>query len=115
MRTASSEPFGRNRWATWGKQDVFLPGDVRAKSDFAFASDNQYPTDFGELGEYRNNRFLQSTAFAQRNFGADGRFGLLGGADYADDLQSPDDSDRDQFLLQRLPELDFSVLPAPTP
>ncbi len=110
-----SEPFGRNRWAAWGKQDVALPGDVRVKSDFNFASDNQYPTDFPELGEYRNNRFLQSVAFAQRNFGADGRIGLLAATEFADDLQSPDDSDRDPYLLQRLPEVDFSVLPAPTP
>ncbi len=110
-----SEPFGRNRWATSGEQDVFLPAGVRAKSDFAFASDNQYPTDFNELGEYRNDRFLQSTAFAERGFGADDRFALLGAVDYADDLQSPDDLDRDEFVLQRLPQLDFSMLPAPAP
>ena len=110
-----SEPFGRERWASWGEQDVFLPGAVRAKSDFAFASDNQYPTDFSELGEYRNDRFLQATAFAGRGFGADGRFALLGAADYANDLQSPDDLDRDEFLLQRLPQLSFAMLPAPAP
>ncbi len=110
-----SEPFGRDRWATWGKQDVGLPGDVRVKSDFVFASDNQYPSDFSELGDYRHNRFLQSVAFAQRNFGEDGRIGLIGGAMFADDLQSPDDSDRDNYLLQRLPELNLAVLPAPTP
>ena len=110
-----SEPFNRNRWATWGEQDFALPGDVRVKSDFTFASDNQYPIDFAELGAYRNDRFLESTAFAQRNFGKDGRFGLLGATEYANDLQSPDDSDRDDYLLQRLPELDFAVLPAPTP
>ena len=110
-----SEPFGRERWATWGEQDAFLPGAVRAKSDFAFASDNQYPTDFHELGDYRNDRFLQATAFAGRGFGADGRFALLGAVDYADDLQSPDDLDRDEFLLQRVPQLSFAMLPAPAP
>jgi lipopolysaccharide assembly outer membrane protein LptD (OstA) len=110
-----SEPFGRERWATWGEQDAFLPGEVRAKTQFAFASDNQYPSDFGELGEYRNDRFLQSTAFAGRDFGADGRFALLAAADHADDLQSPDDLDRDRFLLQRLPQLSFAMLPAPAP
>jgi hypothetical protein len=110
-----SEPFGRERWATWGEQDVFLPAGVRAKSVFAFASDNQYPTDFHELGGYRNDRFLQSTVFAERGFGADGRFALLGAVDYANDLQSPDDLDRDEFVLQRLPQLEFSMLPAPAP
>lgn len=112
---SASEPFGRERWATWGEQDIFLPGAVRAKSEFVFASDNQYPSDFGELGAYRNDRFLRSIAFAQRGFGADGRFALLGAAEHADDLQSPDDLDRDKYLLQRLPQLDFSMLPAPAP
>jgi hypothetical protein len=31
---------------------------------------------------------------------------------FADDIQSPDDGDRDKFLLQRLPTLEFSMLPA---
>src|SRR5262245_61740447 len=110
-----SEPFGRERWATWGEQDAFLPFGVRAKSEFAFASDNQYPSDFHDLGGHRNDRFLESTAFAGRNFGADGRFGLVGAVDYANDLQSPDDLDRDEFVLQRLPMLDFAMLPAPAP
>ncbi len=110
-----SQPFSRDRWAAWGQQDVALPGEVRAKSDFVFASDNQYPSDFSELGTYRNDRFLESVAFVQRNFGEDGRFGLLAATEYANDLQSPDDADRDDFLLQRLPEIDFAVLPAPTP
>ena len=77
------------------------PADVRAKSEFAFASDNQYPTDFGELGELPQRPLPAVERFAGRNFGADGRFGLLGAVDYADDLQSPDDLDRDEFLLQR--------------
>jgi lipopolysaccharide assembly outer membrane protein LptD (OstA) len=110
-----SEPFGRERWATWGEQDVFLPFGVRAKSEFAFASDNQYPSDFRDLAFHRNDRFLESTAFAGRNFGADGRFGLVGAVDYADDLQSPDDLDRDEFVLQRAPQLDLAMLPAPAP
>ncbi len=110
-----SEPFGRERWAAWGEQDIFLPGAVRAKSNFVFASDNQYPSDFNELNEYRNDRFLQSVAFAQRGFGADGRFALIGAVEHADDLQSPDDSDRDDYLLQRLPQVNFAMLPAPAP
>ena len=31
---------------------------------------------------------------------------------YADDLQNPDDQDRDKFLLQRLPTLGMAALPA---
>jgi lipopolysaccharide assembly outer membrane protein LptD (OstA) len=112
---SASEPFNRDRWATWGQQDVFLPADVRFKSEFAFASDNQYPSDFGELGRYRNDRFLESTAFAGRSFGTDGRFGLVAAAEHADDLQSPDDADRDDVLIQRVPQLSFALLPAPAP
>jgi lipopolysaccharide assembly outer membrane protein LptD (OstA) len=112
---SASEPFSRERWATWGEEDWFLPGDVRTKLDFAFASDNQYPTDFDELGRFRNDRFLESVAFASRSFGADGRLALLAAAEYADDLQSPDDLDRDTFVLQRLPQVSFAVLPAPAP
>jgi hypothetical protein len=108
---SASEPFGRDRWATWGEQDAFLPAEVRAKTQFVFASDNQYPSDYRDLGDYRNDRFLQSTAFAGRDFGADGRFALLAAADYAGDLQSPDDLDRDKYLLQRLPQLSFAMLP----
>jgi lipopolysaccharide assembly outer membrane protein LptD (OstA) len=110
-----SEPFGRNRWATWGEQDLWLPGDVRVKSDFAFTSDNQYPSDFGELGRYRNDRFLESTAFASRTFLGDGRLGLVAAAESADDLQSPDDADRDDFVIQRVPQISAALLPAPAP
>jgi lipopolysaccharide assembly outer membrane protein LptD (OstA) len=112
---SASEPFSRERWATWGEQDFFLPGEVRTKSSFAFASDNQYPSDFDDLGGHRNDRFLQSVVFAQRGFGIDDRFALLAAAEHADDLQSPDDLDRDEFVLQRLPQLGFSMLPAPAP
>jgi lipopolysaccharide export system protein LptA len=108
-----SEPFSRNRWATWGEQDVFLPWDVRFKSSFAFVSDNQYPSDFGELSMHRNDRFLESTAFATRVFGEDGSLGLMAAAEHADDLQSPDDLDRDDFIVQRVPELALSLLPEP--
>jgi lipopolysaccharide assembly outer membrane protein LptD (OstA) len=106
------DPYDRERWVVHGEQDVFLPYSWRLKSDFQFISDNEYLVDFDDLPEQRNDRFLQSNAFLGRSFGEDGRFGALAGAVYADDLQNPDDQDRDKFLLQRLPTLALAALPA---
>ncbi len=110
-----SEPYGDERWTVLGREDLFLPGDVRGKADFAFVSDNQYATDFDEPLGARTLRYLESTAFLGRDFGRSGVFGLVGSADFADDLQNPDDEDRDPFLLQRLPQVDAALLPMPLP
>jgi lipopolysaccharide assembly outer membrane protein LptD (OstA) len=108
-------PYDRERWAVAGRQDFFLPGGWRAKTDFRFVSDNQYVEDFEKLGSQGNDRFLESRAFAGRSLGSTGRLGLVGSAAFADDMQSPDNRDRDRFLLQRLPDLAFSLLPGPLP
>jgi lipopolysaccharide assembly outer membrane protein LptD (OstA) len=110
---SSGDPFDRERWTVHGEQDIFLPYDWRLKSDFQFISDNEYLVDFDDLPAQRNDRFLESKAFVGRAFGEDGRFGALAAAVYADDLQNPDDQDRDSFLLQRLPTLALAALPAP--
>ncbi len=112
---SASEPFGPDRWVVRGREDVFLPAQARFQTDFQFVSDNQYPTDFEQLGRARTQRFLESDAWLGRDFGAAGVFGLVGSADYADDLQNPDNLDRDEFVLQRLPQLDAVLLPAPLP
>jgi len=106
------EPFDRERWAVKGEQDLQLPLASRFKADFDFVSDNQYPVDFDEMGGARTQRFLESTASLGRAFGAAGTLGLVASADYADDLQNPDDADRDDFVLQRLPQLDATLLPS---
>lgn len=108
-------PFGKDRWSTYGEHDFHLPADWRIKTDYVFVSDNSYPNDFSDLSRYDHDRFLQSTASATRPFGGAGAFGLTGGARFADDLQNPDDTDRDDFLLQRLPELGARALPASLP
>jgi lipopolysaccharide assembly outer membrane protein LptD (OstA) len=105
-------PYDR---AVAGRQDFFLPAGWRAKTDFRFVSDNQYVQDFEKLGTEGDDRFLESRAFAAKSVGGAGRTGLVGSAVTADDLQSPDDSDRDRYLLQRLPDLAFSLLPGPLP
>jgi lipopolysaccharide assembly outer membrane protein LptD (OstA) len=106
------EPYGRNRWSGLGTQDLFGPAGLRFQTEFLFASDNEYALDFDELRGHRADRFLESTAFLGRGFRA-GRYGLLGAATYADDMQNPDDQDRDRYVLQRLPAVQAAVLPGP--
>ncbi len=101
-------PFSRDRWAVRSQHDQFLPGGFRAKLDLALLSDNAWPNDFDDLRELRADRFAESVLFAGRPFGPLGRFAAGGGVWYADDLQSPDSTDRDAFLLHRLPQLALS-------
>jgi LPS-assembly protein len=110
-----AEPYSRERWATFGKQDLWLPGDARFRSDFRFVSDNDYTIDFDELRSHRADRWLESWASVTRAFGASGRFGAVGLARYANDMQNPDDIDRDTSALQRLPTLGGAMLPDTIP
>ena len=113
--TDPPETFDRDRWTLFGEQDWWLPAGLRAKADFAFMSDNEYAFDFSDLHGRQRDRFLESHAFVFRHFGESGRYGAVLSAAYADDLQAPEDQDRDRFLLQRLPRMEFSALPEPTP
>jgi lipopolysaccharide assembly outer membrane protein LptD (OstA) len=108
---SDQQPFNRERWALIGNQNVFLPGDVRYGADFRFVSDNDYPIDFDELRSHRADRWLESWAWLTRDFGTSGRYGALGVARFADDMQNPDNLDRDGTVLDRLPELSFAALP----
>jgi lipopolysaccharide assembly outer membrane protein LptD (OstA) len=105
------QPYGRNRWSTSGAHDWFLPGDLRFQTNYRFASDNDVPFDFRELQIHRSDRFLESEATLSRSFGALGRGGASVGSTFADDLQSPDNLDRDRFLLQRWPTAHVDSLP----
>ena len=109
------EPYGRDRWAIGGEHHLYLPGEVNVLSGYAFASDNQVPLDFDELSSSRADRYLESTAEVSRDFGATGRFATGVSARFADDLQNPDDVDRDDFMLQRLPEVQLTALPGEIP
>jgi len=109
-----SNPYGRDRWSTSGALDWYLPGDLRFQTDYRFASDNDVPFDFRELETHRNDRFLESEASLSRPF-ASGRTGASVGATFVDDLQSPDNLDRDLFLLQRWPTARVDVLPGGMP
>jgi len=108
-------PFGKNRWATTGLHDFSLPHEWRLLADYVFTSDNSYPNDFADIRRYDDDRYLQSSGSASKPLGRSGAFGFVGAARYADDLQNPDDTDRDDFLLQRLPELSGQALPVQLP
>ena len=108
-------PFGKERWATYGEHDLFLPFGWRFQTQYAFASDNAHPSDFEDLRRYRWDRFMPGTAFATKPWGAAGAFGFVAGTRFNDDLQNPDDTDRDDFLLQRRLAASFHALPAALP
>ena len=104
-------PFSDDRYALTWLHDQHLPEDWRWKMDGRLISDNAYPFDFRELHTLRSDRYVESLTFAETQFGTLDRFFFSGGARYADDIQNPDDLDRDRFLLQRAGELAFSGLP----
>jgi lipopolysaccharide assembly outer membrane protein LptD (OstA) len=108
-----STPFSNDRWAidlTHDQHD--LPGGWRAKVDATVLSDNLFPFDFREYSGIRNDRHIDSLAFAENSFGARDQLGLSGEVRFADDLQNPDNLDRDSTLLQRVPDLRASLLPS---
>jgi lipopolysaccharide assembly outer membrane protein LptD (OstA) len=109
-------PFdrSRDRWSVRGRQDFHLPQGWRMKSDFKFMSDNEYALHFSELSKYRRDRYMGSNLFVTKHFGDSGRVGFVGSALVADDIQNPDFQDRDDFMLHRLPNLEVTVLPAPS-
>jgi lipopolysaccharide assembly outer membrane protein LptD (OstA) len=106
-------PFDSTRWAVEWLHDHTLPWDVRFVVDARFFSDNLYPFDFKEFSSFRKDRFAESEAFLEKRFGPLDRYGVYAAALYADDLQNPDDQDRDDVLLQRLPQLHASAVPDP--
>jgi lipopolysaccharide assembly outer membrane protein LptD (OstA) len=108
-------PFDQLRWATEWVHDHHLPRGWRGKVDATFFSDNQFPLDFYEFSYYKRLRYVQSRAFVEKRFGAGQRYGFHGGVWWADDLQNPDNQDRDEFLLNRLPTLQLSGMPQPLP
>jgi len=110
---SQNEPYNKERWAVIGNQNYHLPDDWLYRSDFRFVSDNDYPIDYQELRPRRADRWLQSWALLGRSFGDSGRWMAEGSAFYANDMQSPDDVDRDKTVLNRLPELSLVGLPGP--
>ncbi|MGH0029679.1 MAG: LPS-assembly protein LptD [Myxococcota bacterium] len=107
---SKKEPYSADRWLTSGEHEWYLPWDVRYQADYAFASDNDVPLDFDELSGSRADRYLQSITSLSAGLGRTDRFGGVASLWFADDLQNPDDIDRDRVLLQRWPHVEVDGL-----
>jgi lipopolysaccharide assembly outer membrane protein LptD (OstA) len=114
--SAPTATFGNDRWgATW-KHAQGLPAGSWMAADVAAVSDNQFPFDFSDFRGYRRDRFLQSTGLVGTSFyGPSERFGATLSAQSTDDIQNPNDEDRDNVILQRLPKLAVAALPGSAP
>ncbi len=109
----ASTPFSNDRWAVELTHDqVDLPGGSRGKIDATVLSDNLFPFDFREYAQIRNDRHIDSLAFVENRFGVRDQVGVSGELRFSDDLQNPDNLDRDRTQLQRLPDLRASLLPS---
>jgi len=111
VQPGGATPFSADRWAFSWLADHHLGGGFRHKVQARLASDNDYPFDFRDFAAQRSERYLESQSFIEGRFGALGRESLHTGLRFADDMQNPDDRDRDRFLLQRAPELQFAMRP----
>jgi lipopolysaccharide export system protein LptA len=106
----NATPYDSLRWGIrWRHQQYEgLPWGIQAKAFINMISDNDFPFDYELLDQFRRNRFLESNVSLTKNFGRYSPFGSYIAVRWADDLQGPDDQDRDEFLLQRLPEVSFA-------
>ena len=108
-----STPFDANRWAARWYHDQWLPAQTRFQADVNLVSDNSYTFDFDDMAQFRNDRFMVSQGVVTKAFGETGRTYLFGGVVLRDDLQNPDNADRDDLTLQRLPTVALNFLPGP--
>jgi len=106
-----STPFSDDRWAfEWIHAQHFGEG-WRWMVDARVFSDNLYVFDFSEFSNARSDRFVESFSFVDKRFLEGGTLGFDAGVLIADDMQNPNDQDRDPYQLQRLPEVNGSALP----
>ena len=105
----ATERFSDDRFAFWLRHEQPLGRGTRFGLDLNRISDNQFVLDFDNFSrQIESARFLESSAFLTRF-----RDGMYTGieASFLDDLQSPNDLDRDDVFLQRLPDIQVSFLP----
>jgi len=109
VSNSTTELFSDNRWAYWLRHQQSLAPGVEVGVDVNQISDNNMVFDFPLLlgRDMQHQRMVESAAW----IGA-ARDGLYGSAlvSVNNDLQSPNDLDRDGFFLQRLPDLRAATL-----
>ncbi len=102
----SSDPFGPDRWAVRWEALQQLPGGIRGRADVQNVSDNEYVIDFHDVGR-DSSRYLESRGQIYKPWDA----GIVAlGAIHGDDLQSPDNLDRDKVVLNRYPYLNANLM-----
>ncbi len=104
-------PFDDDRFAFAWRADHALGAGFRHKVNARVVSDNMYDFDFREFDGAWRDRFLEASTFIEKRFGPLQRDGLSLEVRYADDQSSPDNLDRDAFLLQRAPDLRIQAAP----
>ncbi len=111
----AKEDFSRDRWGLFGEHRQDLPGNLHFQFAGVGTSDNSVTFDFDDFDDYRENRYLFTNAFVWTHQGPANRFAMLGAMRIADDLQNPDVDDRDEFMLQRLPEFQLNAMTGSVP
>jgi hypothetical protein len=104
VANSDTELFSANRWVYWLRHQQPLYPGVQLGVDLNQLSDNNVVFDFPTLlgRDTQHQRMIESAGWVDAS-----RYGLYGSAllSVNDDLQSPNDLDRDGFFLQRLPDL----------
>lgn len=108
-------PYDQRRWGVAGQHLQDGPFDSWLALDGIYLSDNSMPFDFRDFSLYNPLRFLESSAVAGLWLGPADRVGASLGLGFADDRINPDNQDRDKVLLQRLPQVGLTAVPASLP
>jgi lipopolysaccharide assembly outer membrane protein LptD (OstA) len=109
VKDSDNKFFSEDRWSYRLRHEQPIAPGIGLGLDVNRVSDNDYVVDFRDFGNDAEHwRMLESAAWATA-----ARRGLYGGlvASVNDDLQSPNDLDRDGYFLQRLPDLRMGTLP----
>ncbi|HTO69944.1 MAG TPA: LPS assembly protein LptD [Myxococcota bacterium] len=110
VQNSTDEFFSPNRWAYWWRHQQLLEDGTDVGVDLMSLSDNDMAFDFPRMlgRDLQHQRTLESAAWIDTS-----KLGIFASGMLAvdNDLQSPNDLDRDQFLLQQLPDLRAAVVP----
>jgi lipopolysaccharide assembly outer membrane protein LptD (OstA) len=109
VKNSNDSFFSDNRWGYWLRHQQPLAPGIQFGADVNQISDNEYTVDFRDLGhDAGNQRQLETSTWltaAREGFYGNGLLSMN------DDLQNPNDLDRDGFFLQRLPDIRAGSLP----
>jgi hypothetical protein len=110
VKDSTTDFFSDNRWAYWWRHQQELFSGAQFGVDAAEISDNDVVFDFPRLlgSDTQHQRMLESSAWVT---GAQNGYAASALVSVNNDLENPNDLDRDGFFLQRLPDMRASTLP----